>query len=103
MKTHLQKYRQRGFVLNAEYMLFVIILVLGLVVGWVSIRDSFNAELIDTANAIEGAITFYYFNDPDRGLGPAAVPASLEFCQPGAGEGTASIACAPAGSVLPVQ
>ena len=89
--------------LRAEYMLFVLILVLGLVVGWVSLRDSFNAELLDSANAIEGAITFYYFNDPDRGLGPAFVEDSLEFCQPGGVEGADSIACAPAGTVLPAQ
>jgi len=73
--------------LNAEFMLFVIVLVLGLLVGWVSLRDSLNAELIDSANAIESSIQFYYFNDPDRGLGPAFVEDSLEFFQAGAAEG----------------
>lgn len=73
--------------LNAEFMLFVTILVMGLLVGWVSLRDSLNAELIDSANAIESSIQFFYFNDPDRGLGPAFVADSLEFFQPGAAEG----------------
>ena len=88
MKTHSQKNRQSGFVLNTEYMLFIIVLVFGLVVGWVSIRDSFNAELIDTANAIESSITFYYFNDPNRGVEPPAFVADkLRFCDSGIVEG----------------
>lgn len=88
MKTHSQKTRQSGFVLNTEYMLFIAILVFGLVVGWVSIRDSFNAELIDTANAIESSITFYYFNDPNRGVTPPAFVADeLNFCDSGIVEG----------------
>lgn len=67
MRINSLHHRQQGFILNAEFMLFVAVLVLGLVVGWVTLRDSFNAELLDTANAIEKSITFYYFNDPDRG------------------------------------
>lgn len=88
--------------LNAEFMLFVTVLVMGLLVGWVSLRDSLNAELMDTANAIESSITFFYFNDPDRGLGPAFVEDSLEFFQPGAeGEGLDNQAAAlPNGTIV---
>lgn len=104
--TGLRKNRQRGFVLNLEYMLFIAILVMGLLVGWVTLRDSLNAELIDTANAIEGSITFYYFNDPDRGLGPAFVDLTTEFCEPGAEEGLgldAGNTCGATGNTPPVE
>jgi hypothetical protein len=114
MKIHSQKNRQSGFVLNTEYMLFIIVLVFGLVVGWVSIRDSFNAELIDTANAIESSITFYYFNDPNRGVVPPDFVADeLRFCDSGIVEGFDTpitydadnklivAGCANAGTVVP--
>ena len=90
--------------LNAEFMLFVTVLVMGLLVGWVSLRDALNAELMDTANAVESSITFYYFNDPDRGLGPAFVADSLEFFQTGGAEGQGldnQLLATPAGSVTP--
>ncbi len=107
MKRHtLNKNSQRGFILNTEFTLFVTILVLGLLVGWVTLRDSFNAELVDTANAIEGSIKFYYFNDPDRGLGTAPVPQSVEFCEAGGEEGLGldpGLTCGPTGSTPPIQ
>jgi len=104
MRIYSLNNRQQGFILNAEFMLFVAVLVLGLLVGWVSLRDSFNAELVDTANAIESSITFFYFNDPDRGLGPAFDQAALEFCPPGTEEGLYvddPLLCLPAGTVQP--
>ena len=102
----LSKKGQRGFVLNTEFILFATILVLGLLVGWVTLRDSFNAELVDTANAIEGSIKFYYFNDPDRGLGPAPVEQSIEFCEPGGEEGLGldpGLTCGATGNTPPIQ
>jgi len=80
--------RQRGFVLSIETLLFATILVAGTIVGWVMIRDSINAELIDTANAIEGAIGFPYFSDPLRGTGPERTFDELQFINP-VGEGNA--------------
>ena len=81
------KARQHGFIINTELMLFVTLMVMGLLVGWISLRDSFNAELIDTANAIESSINFHYFNDPNRGLGDPFEENTLEFFQAGAEEG----------------
>jgi hypothetical protein len=43
------------------------------------LRDSFTAELVDTANAVESSITLYYFQDPDRGAGPAFTPQTFSF------------------------
>ena len=86
MKNASQLTRQRGYILSSELVLFAAILVIGLLIGWVSFRDSLNAELIDSANAIESSITFYYFNDPDRGLGPDFVNDKLQFFQPGSTE-----------------
>ena len=85
MRTSSQQNRQRGFILTSEYILFATILVMGLFVGWVTMRDSFNAELIDTANAIESSIKFYYFNDPTRG-GLVFVADSLQFVEAGEDE-----------------
>ncbi len=79
--------KQTGFILNSEFILFVSVLVLGLLVGWITLRDAINAELIDTANAIESSITAHYFNDPDRGNGAAFTGQSLEFFEAGASEG----------------
>jgi hypothetical protein len=59
--------KQKGFVLSLEMLLFASLLVAGTIAGWGTIRDSINAELIDTANAIESAISFPYFSDPLRG------------------------------------
>src|SRR5690606_14975938 len=74
---------QQGFILSAEAMLLVTILVLGTVMGWVTIRDAANAELIDVANVIESVTSVPYFSDPDRGadLGEPA-ESSFDFCVP---------------------
>ena len=60
-------------------LLFATILVLGLIVGWVNIRDSVNAEFIDVANVIESSITFPYFSDPNRGNTPDFEADALHF------------------------
>lgn len=75
--------RQGGFVLSLEMLIFSVILVLGLIVGWVSVRDSVNAELVDTANAIESSITLYYFSDPNRGAGYSFTEEVLQFTNAG--------------------
>ena len=74
--------RQKGFVLSLEMLLFASLLVAGTITGWVMIRDSVNAELIDTANAIDSAISFPFFSDPLRGTGAAVTPESFSFISP---------------------
>jgi hypothetical protein len=76
------KSSQTGFVLSLEILLFASILIAGTITGWVMIRDSVNAELMDTANAIESAISFPFFADPLRGTGPDFSPDSFSFASP---------------------
>lgn len=79
--------RQGGFIVSFEAFLFATVVVLGTVVGLVNVRDSFNAELLDTANMIEGAILVPYFSDPNRGAGPAVVPQTFDYSVPPVAEG----------------
>ena len=78
--------RQTGFVLSVETVLFATVIILGCITGWVMVRDSFNAELFDTANVIEGAITFPYFSDPNRGVATPYVDKTFNFQAPAATE-----------------
>lgn len=74
---------QRGFVISAEAMLFVSILVLGTTIGWVTIRDAANAELFDVANAITHNVVKPYFSDPDRGSPPEElIEQTFTLCLP---------------------
>ena len=52
---NLKAKKQGGFVLTAELVLLVTILVFGAIVGMVSMRDALNAEMDDVAEAI-GAV-----------------------------------------------
>lgn len=70
---------QRGFVLTFEAVLFATVMVLGTVVGLVNVRDSFNAELLDMATLIEGAIVLPYFSDPARGTGAAFMEQRFDY------------------------
>ena len=54
-KFNLKAKKQGGFVLTAELVLLVTILVFGAIVGMVSMRDALNAEMEDVAEAI-GAV-----------------------------------------------
>jgi hypothetical protein len=88
--------KQKGFVVSLEAVLFIVLIVLGSIMGWVAIRDSFNAELFDTANAIESSITFAYFSDPNRGTVVPVVPQTYSFPAPVATEDCGlSIGCPP--------
>jgi hypothetical protein len=44
--------KKSGFVVTSELLLITTILVIGLVAGWVTVRNSVNAELEDFAEAI---------------------------------------------------
>lgn len=64
--NHARK-RESGIVVSVELIFILTILVIGLLVGWVAIRDSVVAEMHDTAEAIGELDQSYYFegtNDP---------------------------------------
>ena len=44
--------KKAGFVVTSELLLITTILVIGLIAGWVTVRNSVNAELEDFAEAI---------------------------------------------------
>ena len=53
MKTFTMKRRSRcaGFATTSELLLITTVLVIGLIAGWVTVRNSVNAELEDLAEA----------------------------------------------------
>lgn len=50
-QRHNRKSRQAGFIVSLELIFVATILVIGLLVGWVSIRDAMVFELHDVAEA----------------------------------------------------
>ena len=59
---NLKAKKQGGFVLTAELVLLVTILVFGAIVGMVSMRDALNAEMEDVAEAVGSLDQGYHFN-----------------------------------------
>ncbi len=53
------KKKQGGWIVSAELIFVVVILVIGLIVGWVELRNAVIAELHDSAEAI-GAVDQSY-------------------------------------------
>ena len=58
----IEKKKEAGFVLTSELVLIVTILVIGMTVGLVTMRDALNAEMEDVAEAI-GALDQTYSID----------------------------------------
>ena len=58
----IKKGKEGGFVLTTELVLIVTILVLGLIVGMVSMRDALNAEMEDVAEAVGALDQGYAFD-----------------------------------------
>lgn len=56
-----QQKKQAGFIVSAELVLIATILVIGLIVGMVAIRDALTAEMGDVAEAIGALDQSYYF------------------------------------------
>jgi hypothetical protein len=54
--------KQAGFIVSAELVLVATILVIGLIVGMVAIRDAVTAEMGDVAEAIGSADQSYFYD-----------------------------------------
>jgi hypothetical protein len=52
MQSKARRNRQGGFIVSVELLFIVTILVIGLLVGWVAVRDAVVAELSDVAEAV---------------------------------------------------
>ena len=57
-----QQKKEAGFIVSAELVLIATILVIGLIVGMVAIRDQVTAEMKDVAEAIGSLDQSYTFN-----------------------------------------
>lgn len=57
-----QQKKEAGFIVSAELVLIATILVIGLIVGMVAIRDAVTAEMHDVAEAIGTLDQSYHFN-----------------------------------------
>jgi hypothetical protein len=68
--------KQGGFVLTAELVLIVTILVLGAIVGLVTMRDALNAEMEDVAEAIGTLDQGYCYDGLINGESTAATAGS---------------------------
>lgn len=68
--------KQGGFVLTAELVLIVTILVFGSIVGLVSMRDALNAEMGDVAEAMGSIDQSYTFDGMINGQATATVAGS---------------------------
>ena len=61
-KTADSKKKQSGFIVSAELILIATILVIGLLVGWVKLRNAVLAELWDVSEAIGRINQSYTYN-----------------------------------------
>lgn len=93
--------QQAGFIISVEALLISSLLIIGTVAGWAKIRNSFNAEILDTSYAIESSITFPYFSDPLRGTGTTPTFAPFVLAAPTTTERNAGIAAQSAGAAGP--
>nr|WP_082708407.1 hypothetical protein [Marinobacterium profundum] len=61
-KLHSAAKKQGGFVMTTELVLLVTVMVMGMVVGLVTMRDAVTAEMEDVAEAIGALDQSYAFN-----------------------------------------
>ncbi len=53
---HHSRHPEAGFAVSAEVLLIAVILVVGLITGWVKVRDQSLAEIKDSVNAIDAYV-----------------------------------------------
>ena len=87
---NLKAKKQGGFVLTAELVLLVTILVFGAIVGMVSMRDSLNAEMEDVSEALGALDQGYEYNGITNNqlTGSIAGSAFADAIDTTAGDGT---------------
>lgn len=73
-----QQKKEAGFIVSAELVLIATILVIGLIVGMVAIRDALTAEMHDVAEGI-GALDQSYYFEGIVDLGTGAQVAGTSF------------------------
>lgn len=93
------KNKQAGFVMTSELLLLSSVLVIGLVAGLATVRDSVNAELNDVAQAIGSMDQSYAFDGIANGADTAVASGSQfeDNIDSNAGDGTQFVFVTPAG------
>lgn len=57
----MRKRNQSGFIVSIELLFIIVFVVMGVVIGWTSIKDAMVNELVDTARAIDSLNQSYSF------------------------------------------
>ncbi len=68
-RLHLLWKNEDGAVISAEIMLVATILVIGMIVGLKSVRDSVVSELADVAQAFDNASQSYWYDGANNNRG----------------------------------
>lgn len=76
-KLDVKRRKQGGFILTSELILIVTIMVIGMIVGLVTMRDAITAEMEDVAEAIGSLDQTYAYQGMINGEGSAAVDGSV--------------------------
>ncbi len=71
-QSYLRKKKQEGFIVSVELIFIVTILVIGLVVGWVAVRNAVVFELHDVAEAVGSLDQSYTFSGTNGLVGVSA-------------------------------
>ena len=79
LRSYLRHRKQEGFIVSAELIFIVTILVIGLIVGWVALRNAVVAELHDTAEAIGAIDQSFSFSGTNGLTGINATTAGSNF------------------------
>ena len=80
LRNYLRQRKQEGFVVSAELIFIVTILVIGLIVGWVAIRNAVVFELHDVAEAVGSLDQGYQYSGTNGLVGvTATTTGSLYF------------------------
>ena len=79
LRNYLRHRKQEGFVVSAELIFIVTILVIGLIVGWVAIRNAVVFELHDVAEAVGSLDQSYVFSGTNGLTGVVAATSGSVF------------------------
>ncbi|UTW12043.1 hypothetical protein [Marinobacterium rhizophilum] len=77
IKKNAQTKKQGGFVMTTELVLLVTVMVMGMVIGLVTMRDAVTAEMEDVAEAIGALDQSYAFQGIVNAENTAAVDGSI--------------------------
>ena len=103
MRRSVRKQSEAGFIVTVELIFIVTIMVIGLLVGWIAVRDATVAELGDVAEAVGALDQGYEYAGTFGDTGMAITSAGLFTDEPDTPAGAVLTAgTAAAGDLTPV-